>query len=324
MDFELLKQIIILIISLFFLIKSSDLIIKSSTKIARMFKVSEFFIGFFLFSIATSLPELSIAVTSVYTGNNNLTIGNLMGANIADLMLINGLIAIFVPVTIKKEEINDLVTILLLTSIFPLLLIGTDISSKMVGFGLLSAFFIFSISLSRKRERLKVDNHYKIGDHLKRLPKTFLNKFKEMSILILSVFILFGSAFFVTKSASFIANLLSVTQSLIGATIISLSTTLPELVVSINAAKQEKFSLVLGNTVGSAMTNAGLGLGFVLLFSPFKVNMAMFSELAIFLVISNLLLWYFMTDKKITKIEGIISVLFYQIFVIISFFTGIL
>jgi cation:H+ antiporter len=114
-----------------------------------------------------------------------------------------------------------------------------------------------------------------------------------------------------------------IAQSLIGASIIAIGTSLPELAVTLSAARQKKYTLIIGNAIGSAMTNVGLILGLILVLTPFVIDATVFSNLVTFLILTNIMLWYFISNEKIERIEGIAFVIFYQIFLIISFIVGI-
>ena len=315
----LLTQVVILIATLLFLIKSSDIVIDATIKIAKMFKIKEFIIGFVLLSIATSLPELAVSISGVMTGNAGIVVGNLIGSNIADLALILGIVAIFLPIVVKRDDLHDLSLILFITSFFPLILSNAPKASRLIGFVLVISFIFFVYSLIKKKKTLIPKDHYRISTISKPLN---MSHYQTFLLFGMGIVVLLVSAKYVVSSSVFIAEYFGMAQSLIGATIVAVGTSLPELAVTFSAAKQKKYSLILGNAIGSAMTNIGLILGAVLLLGPFTIDMSVFSNLVIFLVLANLLLWYFISNEKIERWEGVAFIVFYQIFLIVSFVIG--
>ncbi len=139
---------------------------------------------------------------------------------------------------------------------------------------------------------------------------------KELIIVFGGVAAIIISSRFVVDSSVAISSMLQIDQSVIGATVIALGTSLPELSVSLAAVKKSRIGLALGNILGSCITNLTLILGFVLVLSKLKVNILVFAELVVILIIVNLTLWRFIVDRRIDFGNGMVLLLLYSIFAI--------
>jgi cation:H+ antiporter len=142
---------------------------------------------------------------------------------------------------------------------------------------------------------------------------------KNMGFALISAAVVVASAFFVVESASFIAAGLGIPPLVIGATIVAFGTSLPELATSISSTRKGHLDLALGNIVGSCFINVTCILGVALIASPLRVDMAAFSDLAIFSLIVNLFLWYFLSSEKMSWREGALLLVLYAVFLIVSF-----
>lgn len=304
-----ISQLVILVISLAILIKCSDLVADSSANIAKITGLGEMAIGFLILSIITSLPELSVSISAVYSGDVGITIGQLFGSNIANIGLILGLTLILAPTVIKVacEEYKNLAIMLILASIIPLLILVLGRLTSIIGWILLMIFVTFSFySLKNKISTgEKSDTRQKGRKWM-----------KEVIIVLGGVTLIILSSGFVVSSSVNLSNLFKIDQAVIGSTVIAVGTSLPELSVSIASIKKRHMGLALGNILGSCITNLTLILGLVLTLSQVEVNLAVFINLAIMLIILNLTLWRFLVDNKITTGDGLILLLLYIVFII--------
>jgi cation:H+ antiporter len=303
-----ISQLVILVISLAILIKCSDLVADSSANIAKITGLGEMAIGFLILSIITSLPELSVSISAVYSGDVGITIGQLFGSNIANIGLILGLTLILAPtVKVACEEYKNLAIMLIIASIVPLLILVLGRLTAIIGWILLMIFVTFSFySLKNKISTgEKSDTRQKGRKWV-----------KEVIIVLGGVTLIILSSGFVVSSSVNLSNLFKIDQAVIGSTVIAVGTSLPELSVSIASIKKRHMGLALGNILGSCITNLTLILGLVLTLSQVEVNLAVFINLAIMLIILNLTLWRFLVDNKVTTGDGLILLLLYIVFII--------
>lgn len=303
---EPIIQSLILFISLIILAKSSDFAINNSVKLSKMVKLREVTIGFLLLSLATNLPEMSIAGASILSGDIGITIGNIFGSNVVNIGLILGLIAIIKPFKIAGKTFKEFSTLLFYSSIIPLLLLLINITyaTRMIGLGFVLLFTYFAYYSARERIYLKVQEPVKFN-------------YKTVALLCLGLIGVIVSSRFVVDSASRIADMLGMSETIIGATVISIATSVPELSLCITSVRKNHLSLALGNIVGSSLSKITLLFGVVLILSTFEVDASTFTTLLTFVILSNILAWRFLeTNRKIEKTEGIILLFIFAIFLI--------
>ena len=175
---------------------------------------------------------------------------------------------------------------------------------------ILLAIFVFYMFQLARIKRVKEEGS--LGDE-----KSRLRRYTVLTLVGAAVVV--ASAFFIVDSASFIAASAGFPPVVIGATIVAFGTGIPELATSISSARKGHFNLALGNIVGSCFINITLILGVALLVSPLTVHIAAFSNLAIFSLIANLFLWYFLSEERMTWREGALLIVLYAVFLVVSF-----
>jgi cation:H+ antiporter len=137
--------------------------------------------------------------------------------------------------------------------------------------------------------------------------------------LLIAAFGVVVSSYFIVETASYIALSLGVPKVIIGATIVALGTSLPELSTGVDSVRKGHSDLALSNIIGSCFMNLTLILGISLIATPFRVDMEAFSDLIVFSLITNLVLWYFISSERIGRREGIVLLVIYSVFLAISF-----
>jgi cation:H+ antiporter len=315
----LLGNVIILIIALAALDKASDLTITHSINVASVTGLGKTTVGFILVAFSTSLPELFVAVFSVLNPENvGVSIGNVLGSNIVNICLILGvcflLISLKYPEKSKvlpkmaKSELGSLYFGLFIASIVPLALIYIGYASRFVGVVLLLIFIYYTFQLSKARTPAE--------QAILETEKTSLRKYVTLTVLgAVGVVV---SAYFIVESASFLAASVGIPPVVIGATVVAFGTSVPELSTSFDAVKKGHLELALGNIIGSCFMNITLILGITLVASRLTINMSAFSNVALFSLITNLLLWYFLSNERIGRREGTVLLFLYALFLAIS------
>ncbi len=309
---SIIVQVMILFFSLIILIKSSHWVIESSIKLSHITRLSEMAVGFLLVSIATSLPELFVSISSVMSNNIGISIGNLLGSNVADLALIIGIAAIIAPIKIGRKKLRELSTILFLASAILIILLGLTFISKIVGLALILVFVYFAYFSIKKRIKLR--------GRIERPPE---KKHKYARYIVKTIVwfaigiigLLISSRLLVDAAAN-IASVMGIAEAVIGATVIAIGTSLPELSVAITAIRKHHLGLALGDAIGATLVNISLILGSVLLLSNLTIDFSIFSTLILFVLLTNIITWYFMTKGTLNKKEGIVLLLIYQLFII--------
>ncbi len=319
-ELGLLGNALIFLVSLIALGKASDWTITNSVKVADITGFGKTTIGFILVAFSTSLPELAVAFfAAVGQETIGLAIGNVLGSNIVNICLILGICFLLVALkspkytsvypSMAKEEIGSLYFGLFVASIIPLTLLYIGFASRFIGIILLVIFVVYLYQLSKIRN---VRNEGSLGKEKQKLRiYTFLTFLGAAGVVI--------SSFFIVESASLIAMSIGIPQVVIGATIIAFGTSLPELATSVNSVRKGHLDLALGNIVGSCFINITCILGVTLAASTLMVNIAAFSNLVMFSLITNLFLWYFLSSEKVSWREGAMLLFMYSVFLATSF-----
>ncbi|MBU3131124.1 calcium/sodium antiporter [Clostridium gasigenes] len=314
---------ILLIIGFVLLIKGADIFVDGASEIAKKFKIPEIIVGLTIVSIGTSAPELAVSIISSLKGSNEITMGNIIGSNIFNTLMVLGITSIIMPIVIKKSSISKdfiitvIVAVLLLVLTFgDLLWGGTSQISTLNGIVLLILCigYLLLLLLDTKKSNSLVENIESEEPQ------------EEIKILTCIIKIFIGVAGVVSggemvvNAATNIAATFGMSQKLIGLTIIAVGTSLPELVTSIIAAIKGKNDIAIGNVFGSNIFNMLLILGTAASINPIPVLPQLGIDL-IFLIVVTLILGGFMFvgkkgNSKLSRKEGLILVLMYVVYII--------
>ncbi len=312
----LLYSLLLFGIGIALLLKSSNLLVGNAAKLAKAFGTSEFAIGVGLIAVGTSLPEFAVASISSVTNNSGIALGNIIGANIANIALNLGIAASIAAICIKRK-IFDKECLIVFGSAVLLYVFSMDgIISRADGMILLAVFGYYILFLLRRMKRLEDVFSLRSYMHLffrngeKAQPKA--NGRIGTKVLALSVISLIGivlGGYVFVNGAIGLANDFGLSGSIIGLTLVALSTSSPELAVSLQALKRKKHNLLLGNLLGSNITNILLVLGFAALLNPLNVakNLLDYS-MPLMLIVTTILLMFAYVDLKISRREGLLLI----------------
>lgn len=305
----LLLELIVLVFFTIVLAKATHLVIDNAVKISEFFRIGQAAVGFILVSTATSLPELAVSVISGSQKQGAIALGNVFGSNIANVLLVLGTAAFFYVIKVKKIEIHQISIILLIVSLITIGVITTNELGVSTGLLLLATFAVYVMFLLK--QNMGVDR----GNHVTR--KEALVAFLLFSVGIAAVLV---SASFIVESAVKIAEEAGLAKSFIGATIIAVGTSLPEIAVDFQAIRKKKYGLALGDAIGSSMANITLVLGTAAVLGPITFNKTIFGVFALFAIVTNVFLVYFLrNDNKLTKKEAIIFLFLYALYMMTIF-----
>jgi cation:H+ antiporter len=307
----ILPSPLLLVIGLVLLGGSSGVVISNLVAVSEKRRLRKSVLSFLLVAFSTSLPELFVAMNAIVVGNMSVSLGDLLGSNITNIALILGVC--FVVATLnhsrKKEmaigekDMKQFTNGLILLSGTLLVLLYIQYMSRVIGILLLGVFFIYSFKLFRKRKEDGEEGNRNIDGGMR----------KELLLIAVGIIGVIVGSRFTVESAMDIATYWGVPASIIGATLVALGTSLPELAVDVRAAYTGHLEICIGDIVGSCFMNSTLILGLLLTFTPFTVNLAVLSDLLLFSVVSNLVLWYFLDNRKTGYREGVILLLLYMV-----------
>jgi cation:H+ antiporter len=301
-------SLMLLLISLSFIAILSDKIIIYTTKLSFYFGLSEMSAGFIILSVATSLPELFVSVIASLMNQGGISVGNVLGSNIANLTIIIGLAILLShkKFVIKSGSQKELVQFLFLLSLIPLFILQRGSIGPILGIVLLILFVYFSLNISKKAGKISS------LDFVRR------KEIREIMIkfLIAISFLLLLSKFVVDSGVE-IAQFIGLPPSVIGATLIAIGTSIPELATTIQALKKHLFEMALGNILGSCITNITLVLGISSLLSVSPVSVLATGGIMFFVLASSLTIWYFISTRKyLGKKIALFIILIYIFFVL--------
>jgi len=323
---EAVIALFVILISLIVLDQASHLTITNAIRISEVTQLTKTSVGFSLLAFSTSLPELSVAFIAASTGEAAVSVGNVLGSNVANVSLIIGLAVLLLSLrhpkkvdvisSFAREELGSLYFGLFISSIIPLSLVYIIEASWVVGLVLILIFVFYTYQLSKIR--LPLAQETTVAEEEKKKLRRYV---LTMLVGVIGVIL---SAYFLVDSAVAIAKSMGIPESLVGATIIAFGTSLPELTLDLRAFLKGHPSLAIGDIVGSSFINITLILGItlfvpVLLGSPISMDMRVFQNLVIFSLITNLFFWYFLSMGRLSWREGAIFLFIYLLFLATTF-----
>ncbi len=303
---------VLLILGFVILIKSADILITSASKLAIMFSVPPFIIGFSVVAFGTSAPELVIGIVSGIQESNLITLGNIIGSCLSNFALIMGITAIIHPLVVNKLILHKElpITFGVQLALLTMLLVGNRLS-RLDGIILVLLFIIFLLYIYTRSKKIVVDDvDIPPEESLKRS-----SKIKLAAMLLVSIAGVIWGGNLVVNSSIEIAHIFGLSEVLIGVTIVAFGTSLPELVTSIMAATKKQSDLALGNIIGSVIFNILLVLGISSIISPIPqtsdINIDMFIMLSVTLL--SFIISY--RKKQVSRFGGISLLTFYIAFI---------
>ena len=316
-------QIILLVVGFVFLIKGADLFVDGSSSIAKRLRVPSIIIGMTIVAMGTSLPEAAVSVRASFAGNNELAVSNVTGSNLFNLLIVIGICACLNKVPIKRDtEKKDIPFSIGITVIMLVLgIIGMSLGhADGLIFIAIFVFYLLRMIVTAMNKRSEdTDGTLKEMREEANLqaalvqPKPIWQSAVLIGIGVVGI-ILGGT--WVVNGASAVAAAFGLSQNLIGLTIVSIGTSLPELVTSVVAAKKGEVDLAMGNAIGSNVFNVLFVLGIATTISAVDVNLENVIDLIVLIGVS-LLVWVFArTEKKIDRREGIIMVAIYAAYMV--------
>lgn len=300
-------SVILVVLGFFFLIKGADMFVDGASKVAQKLKVPLIVIGLTIVAFGTSAPEAAISITSACKNEAGIAVGNVIGSNIMNILVILGISALFAAVPVKKTTFKYEIPFTIVISVV-LLLLGLDgeitFFDAIILLVFFAAFFAYLIFLSKKGDSS--------SDEVE--PLTEKDTVPKMILFIILglVAIVLGSDFTVT-GASEIATLLNVDSRIIGLTIVAFGTSLPELVTSVTAAKKGCTDIAIGNIIGSNIFNILFVVGLSGLVSPSPIAFRPDFIIDGIIAIASVLLLFILVakNKKLGKGSGIIMLCSY-------------
>lgn len=300
---------ILLLVGFIFLIKGADYFVEGSSNIAKKFKISPMIIGLTIVAMGTSMPELSVSITSSLIGKNDMSLANVVGSNMFNILMALGVSSLIINLPIKKDSIKFDIPFLIGIGTL-LLLMLFDLKLSIFEGLILIGIFVFYLWKTLKPMLKKKDKDIKENEEKNK------SMFKMIVISLVGIIGIIIGGNMVVDNASKIAEIFGMSQNLIGLTIVAVGTSLPEFVTSIMAIKKGENEIAIGNVVGSNIFNILLILGVSSVVNPLMVNIVGLIDV-LFMVASSVLLYLFIRkNKNLNRYQGIIFILLYVGYII--------
>ena len=300
---ELIIKIIMLIIGFVLLIKGADVFVDGASNVAYNYKIPTIIVGLTIVAFGTSAPEAAVSITASLKGSNAISLGNIVGSNIFNILGVLGISALIGNLKVDEVLEKRDFPIIIISSIILLLVayfIGTI--NRIIGIIFFIAIIIYVYILVRQAK----NNVRSIKD------ETIIAKLSIPKSIIYIIIGLFGviiGSNFVVNSASYIASLFGLSEALIGLTIVAIGTSLPELVTSITALMKNDHGIVIGNVVGSCIFNILFILGISSAIIPMPIDPKMITDIIVMTGVTILAYLFARSNDEINRKEGIIFVI---------------
>ena len=299
---EILLQILLLTVGFVMLVNGADWFVDGASGIATKLKIPQLVIGLTIVAMGTSAPEAAVSITAALKGSAEITIGNIMGSNILNILIILGLSALVTPLAVAKSTIKvDIPVVIAITGI--LLWMGYDGTVSMLeGLLLLIIFASYISYLMYVAIKERKDNDEDVKE---------LSMFQAFRWTIVGlIFIVWGSDVTVDAATS-IAKILGLSERFIGLTIVALGTSLPELFTSVMAARKGNADIAIGNIVGSNIFNILFVVGLSAMVIPVPFAEGFRFDTIVALLAALMLLLCVLKDKKLKGWAGVLMLLSY-------------
>lgn len=316
-------NIVLLIVGMALLVKGADWFVSGASAIAKALKIPSLIIGLTLVSMGTSAPEASVSVNSAVNGMNDMSIGNVVGSNIFNTLLILGVSSLIAPLSIEKDvKRYDVPIMVLLYGVLLLFAFGMtplklDIFESVAMLVLFVAYTAFLIIRTKKENK-----KFTLTDESVIKQTTVVREEKKKPIwlsIILAVVGLAGVIFggdLVVDHAAAIAKTAGMSEALVGLTIVAVGTSLPELVTSVVASVKKENDIAIGNVIGSNIFNIIFILGLSSTISNLTIDWSALTDLLVMLASGVIVLFIALFSKKMQRWQGAITVLLYVGYVV--------
>lgn len=292
---------ILLIIGFVLLVKGADFFVDGASSIAAKLKVPSLIIGLTVVSMGTSLPEAAVSISASLKESNAISLGNVIGSNIFNLLMVVGVSSVILPIVTDKDVLKRDMPVNIASTIILLVMLLDGTLGRIEAAILLLLLIAYILFLIRSALKSRIE-----ADETKILSWT-----KSLIFVVAGAAAIIFGGNMVVDNAKTIAATLGMDDTLIGLTVVAFGTSLPELVTSIIAARKGDSGIAMGNVVGSCIFNILFILGMAGVISPMTADSTFFIDTSILIGICLMMLLFAFTKKKTDRVEGAISVLVY-------------
>jgi cation:H+ antiporter len=319
---RMLTNIFMIFAGFLLLIKGADYFVSGAASFSRKLGIPALVVGLTVISIGTSAPELFVNVIAAFRGATDLSIGNVLGSNLADILVGLGLAAMFVPLSVKSATLWKEIPFSLMAAVF-ILIFGSDLLldgilpnaiTRTDGLALLGMFVVFIVyTMGVKKSGEQPEEKIEVFPSV----KTFW-------LMLSGVLALAVGGYVLVDGAVALARDIGISENLIGLTIVAIGTSLPEIITAVQAARKKHIDMAVGGIIGTIIFNASFVLGTTALLQPLPFSSAnLFDALAVMVATLILfLLLYSSKRREIGKKEGAVFIVMYIAYIIFALLRG--
>lgn len=303
---QIVIQLVLLVVGFVLLMKGADWFVEGASKIADRLGIPQLVIGLTIVAMGTSLPEAAVSITSALKGSAELTIGNVVGSNIMNILVILGLTAVICAVPVQKSTVKyEIPFVIVVTVVLAVLGLADNTVSRLEGVILWGLFIVYLLYLLRMAKKGQP-----VGEDVPEADKN--DKLWKMLLMVVvgCAMIVFGSDVTV-NAATELAHIFEVDERIIGLTIVAFGTSLPELVTSVTAAMKGKTDIAVGNIVGSNIFNILFVVGTTALITPVVYSSDFLVDSIAAIAAAVLLLVCVIRKQKMGRLAGVVMLVGY-------------
>ncbi len=312
-------EYLLLIVGFGLLVKGADVFVTGAGSIAKKFNISDLIIGLTVVAFGTSAPELAVSTVASINGQNAIAISNVVGSNIFNILVVLGVCAIMVPISVDSKILKREFPFAIVSTVILLVMVAdkfmrindVNVISRFDGIILLVIFISFMASI------IKSSSGEQPEELVEEFEKTKIKEIPVFSSILMTIFGLVAVVFggdLVVKQSTTIAESFGVSETLIGLTIVAMGTSLPELVTSIIACRKGNSDMALGNVIGSNIFNIIFILGVCSTISPITVETISVYDIIISTILTVIALFMSKTKNTISRLEGVSMILIFIVY----------
>ena len=304
---NMLLDILLIIIGVALVLKGADFLTEGASALARRMHVPEIVIGLTIVAAGTSAPELFVSVVSALNGTPDLAVGNVVGSNTMNCMLIVGCAAMVAPMTISRSTVRKDIPFAVMASILLTCIALDNYLGRIDGIILLLGFVVFMAYTLLQAKNGQAEPQTEVRQ---------LNPWLSVLFLVIGLAMLVAGSNIFVGSASSVAAALGISEGVIGLTVVAGGTSLPELATSVVAARKGQSAIAIGNVIGSNVFNILMILGLTAVISPLQIEGITTIDMAVMLI-SIILVWLFSFTKfTVERWEGALLVGGYLVYLV--------
>jgi len=313
---DIILQLILLAVGFVMLIKGADWFVDGAAGIATKLGIPQLVIGLTIVAMGTSAPEAAVSISAAFKGSADITIGNIVGSNIMNILIILGLSAVITPLKVAKSTIRyEIPFMIAITALLTVLGMSGTITfmNGIVLWAVFIIYFIYLVVLTRKQQNSIEEgvSSVSMGNEPGDKQVKELSIPKALILVVIGIVLIVAGSNIAVEAASELARTFGLSERFIGLTIVALGTSLPELVTSVLAARKGNADIAIGNIVGSNIFNILFVVGTSALIIPIPFAQAFVTDFAVAAGAAILLLICCLRKQRLSRLSGALMLICY-------------